>query len=192
MAQNNNSLLSDLAGEISYKDWFNFGLSGLNTIAQASTDAANSRSASAEFSLIATQNQINSERMINNVDSITSEYSNQLNALKYKQLSTVSEQKEAMSTSGFDVNSGSYVDMINQTNYEASKIAAALTVSYKTDLAENEYQSKILGIQAALNRTKSEIELKRAKLQKYNQIAGGFQTLSAVTGAYGTYKSENK
>ena len=188
-----NELLIKYYDNLSYSDIFENALDGFQQIGNASIYETQGKLSSSKYNMIATINDINANRMAANVEDITRAYDDNLNAVKMSAVQTKGRQIEAMSSSGFKVESGSYVDITNQTDYMASKMAASLTVAYQSQLAENKFQSRILGIQSALNRVNAEIELRLSKqMSKASTIGGAFSVIKSLGDAGLKYGLENK
>lgn len=178
--------LGDIFEQTSYKDWFSLSLKGVELAAKAKTDYANGMAESGDFLMKATSNAINSERMLMNIDAITTNFENEANAVRIQNEQLKGKQKEAMSASGFEVESGSYIDYENQADYVASKTIATLNREYMFNVAENEFQAKALSIQSRLEREQSKIAMKNAKRAKtYGTIAGVSGLVAGLAGAYG-------
>lgn len=188
-----NELLIKYYDNLSYSDIFENALDGFQQIGNASIYEAQGKLSSSKYNMVATINDINANRMAANVEDITRAYDDNLNAVKMSAVQTKGRQIEAMSSSGFKVESGSYVDITNQTDYMASKMAASLTVAYQSQLAENKFQSRILGIQSALNRVNAETELRLSKqMSKASTIGGAFSVIKSLGDAGLKYGLENK
>lgn len=188
-----NELLIKYYENLSYSDIFENALDGFQQIGNASIYEAQGKLSSSKYNMVATINDINANRMAANVEDITRAYDEELNAVRMSAVQTKGRQIEAMSTSGFKVDSGSYIDITNQTDYMASKMAASLTVAYQSQLAENKFQSRILGIQSALNRVNAETELRLSKqMSKASTIGGAFSVIKSLGDAGLKYGLENK
>lgn len=188
-----NELLIKYYDNLSYSDIFENALDGFQQIGNASIYEAQGKLSSSKYNMVATINDINANRMAANVEDITRAYEEELNAVRMSSVQTKGRQIEAMSTSGFKVDSGSYIDITNQTDYMASKMAASLTVAYQSQLAENKFQSRILGIQSALNRVNAETELRLSKqMSKASTIGGAFSVIKSLGDAGLKYGLENK
>lgn len=188
-----NKMLMKYYDNMSYSDIFENALDGFQQIGNASIYEAQGKLSSSKYNMVATINDINANRMAANVEDITRAYDDNLNAVKMSAVQTKGRQIEAMSSSGFKVDSGSYIDITNQTDYMASKMAASLTVAYQSQLAENKFQSRILGIQSALNRVNAETELRLSKqMSKASTIGGAFSVIKSLGDAGLKYGLENK
>lgn len=178
---------------VSYGDWFSLSLKGVESMAKARTDYANGIASAGDYLFNSTVDAINSERMLLNIDSITSNFENKANAVRIQNEQVKGKQKEAMSASGFDVTSESYIDLQNQSDYVTRKTVAALTREYMFEVAENEFQAQSLKIQSDLEKEQSKTAMKNAKRAKtYGTIAGVSNLVAGLSGAYGRYEYNKK
>lgn len=172
----------------SYADWFSIGLQGVNQMTNAMTSFSNYMSEASRAQLSSQMNEINAERMDLNVDFIQNEYSQKFSSVGRQTEERKGQMREAMSKSGFEVGSGSYVDMETREETLKNEIFASLSTQRDMQLIQNKYQQEMLGIQSRLEATKASVAKKQAKTARtYGMLSGALMTATGGMGAYGKY-----
>ena len=178
--------------ETSYMDWFQIGLNGVTQMTNAITMYGNYMSEASKSELSASMNKVNQERLSMNVDFIQNEYQQKMNTLRRQTAQSKGQMRESMSKSGFEVGSGSFVDMESETDRLANDMLAGLDAQREMQQIQNKHQQAMLGIQAKLDETKASVARKQARISRtYGTIAGALNTTAGVLGGYGRYQHFN-
>ena len=178
--------------EISYIDWFQIGLNGVTQMTNAITMYGNYMSEASKSELSASMNKVNQERLSMNVDFIQNEYQQKMNTLRRQTAQSKGQMRESMSKSGFEVGSGSFVDMESEADRLANDMLAGLDAQREMQQIKNKHQQSMLGIQAKLDETKASVARKQARISRtYGTIAGALNTTAGALGAYGHYQHFN-
>ena len=178
--------------EITYIDWFQIGLNGVTQMTNAITMYGNYMSEASKSELSASMNKVNQERLSMNVDFIQNEYQQKMNTLRRQTAQSKGQMRESMSKSGFEVGSGSFVDMESEADRLANDMLAGLDAQREMQQIQNKHQQSMLGIQAKLDETKASVARKQARISRtYGTIAGALNTTAGALGAYGRYQHFN-
>ena len=178
--------------ETTYMDWFQIGLNGVTQMTNAITMYGNYMSEASKSELSASMNKVNQERLSMNVDFIQNEYQQKMNTLRRQTAQSKGQMRESMSKSGFEVGSGSFVDMESETDRLANDMLAGLDAQREMQQIQNKHQQAMLGIQAKLDETKASVARKQARISRtYGTIAGALNTTAGALGAYGRYQHFN-
>ena len=178
--------------ETTYMDWFQIGLNGVTQMTNAITMYGNYMSEASKSELSASMNKVNQERLSMNVDFIQNEYQQKMNTLRRQTAQSKGQMRESMSKSGFEVGSGSFVDMESETDRLANDMLAGLEAQREMQQIQNKHQQSMLGIQAKLDETKASVARKQARISRtYGTIAGALNTTAGALGAYGRYQHFN-
>ena len=178
--------------ETTYMDWFQIGLNGVTQRTNAITMYGNYMSEASKSELSASMNKVNQERLSMNVDFIQNEYQQKMNTLRRQTAQSKGQMRESMSKSGFEVGSGSFVDMESEADRLANDMLAGLDAQREMQQIQNKHQQAMLGIQAKLDETKASVARKQARISRtYGTIAGALNTTAGALGAYGKYQHFN-
>ena len=178
--------------ETSYMDWFQIGLNGVTQMTNAITMYGNYMSEASKSELSASMNKVNQERLSMNVDFIQNEYQQKMNTLRRQTAQSKGQMRESMSKCGFEVGSGSFVDMESETDRLANDMLAGLDAQREMQQIQNKHQQAMLGIQSKLDETKASVARKQARISRtYGTIAGALNTTAGALGAYGRYQHFN-
>lgn len=178
--------------ETSYIDWFQIGLNGVTQMTNAITMYGNYMSEASKSELSASMNKVNQERLSMNVEFIQNEYQQKMNTLRRQTAQSKGQMREIMSKSGFEVGSGSFVDMESESDRLANDMLAGLDAQREMQQIQNKHQQAMLGIQAKLDETKASVARKQARISRtYGTIAGALNTTAGALGAYGKYQHFN-
>ena len=176
----------------SYLDWFQMGLNVVTQMTNAITMYGNYMSEASKSELSASMNKVNQERLSMNVDFIQNEYQQKMNTLRRQTAQSKGQMRESMSKSGFEVGSGSFVDMESEADRLANDMLAGLEAQREMQQIQNKHQQSMLGIQAKLDETKASVARKQARISRtYGTIAGALNTTAGALGAYGHYQHFN-
>ena len=152
----------------------------------------NYMSEASKSELSASMNKVNQERLSMNVDFIQNEYQQKMNTLRRQTAQSKGQMRESMSKSGFEVGSGSFVDMESEADRLANDMLAGLDAQREMQQIQNKHQQSMLGIQAKLDETKASVARKQARISRtYGTIAGALNTTAGALGAYGRYQHFN-
>ena len=177
---------------ISYMDWFQIGLNGVTQMTNAITMYGNYMSEASKSELSASMNKVNQERLSMNVDFIQNEYQQKMNTLRRQTAQSKGQMRESMSKSGFEVGSGSFVDMESEADRLANDMLAGIEAQREMQQIQNKHQQAMLGIQAKLDETKASVARKQARISRtYGTIAGALNPTAGVLGGYGRYQHFN-
>ena len=176
----------------SYMDWFQIGLKGVTQMTNAITMYGNYMSEASKSELSASMNKVNQERLSMNVDFIQNEYQQKMNTLRRQTAQSKGQMRESMSKSGFEVGSGSFVDMESEADRLANDMLAGIEAQREMQQIQNKHQQAMLGIQSKLDETKASVARKQARISRtYGTIAGALNTTAGALGAYGRYQHFN-
>ena len=176
----------------SYMDWFQISLNGVTQMTNAITMYGNYMSEASKSELSASMNKVNQERLSMNVDFIQNEYQQKMNTLRRQTAQSKGQMRESMSKSGFEVGSGSFVDMESEADRLANDMLAGLDAQREMQQIQNKHQQAMLGIQSKLDETKASVARKQARISRtYGTIAGALNTTAGALGAYGRYQHFN-
>ena len=192
VSNSNSSRTKSFYDEITYMDWFQIGLNGVTQMTNAITMYGNYMSEASKSELSASMNKVNQERLSMNVDFIQNEYQQKMNTLRRQTAQSKGQMRESMSKSGFEVGSGSFVDMESEADRLANDMLAGLDAQREMQQIQNKHQQSMLGIQAKLDETKASVARKQARISRtYGTIAGALNTTAGALGAYGRYQHFN-
>lgn len=176
----------------SYMDWFQLSLSGVSQMTNALTMYGNYMSDASKSELSAGMNRINQERLSMNVDFIQNEYQQKMNELRRQSEKSKGEAREQMSTSGFEVGSGSFVDMESESDRLTREMLAGIDAQREMQQIQNKHEQTMLGIQAKLDETKAQVARKQARIaRRYGTISGALNVVAGGLGAAGRYQYYN-
>lgn len=193
MTEKESSWVDTLYENVGWKDILSFGLDGISTIGKSFSDATDLTTKSSQNKMRATIAGINAQRGAANIDVITRTYEQQLNEQMLASKQTKAKLKTEASASGFEVDSGSYIDIENQLDEVTRKNTAALFTAYQFNVIENKYQSEIAKIQSDLYKKQAEYELRAAKTARTTGIISGLGQIGAAAGlAFGKDAYLNK
>ena len=127
-----------------------------------------------------------------NVDFIQNKYQQKMNTLRRQTAQSKGQMRESMSKSGFEVGSGSFVDMESEADRLANDMLAGIEAQREMQQIQNKHQQAMLGIQSKLDETKASVARKQARISRtYGTIAGALNTTAGVLGGYGRYQHFN-
>ncbi len=135
------------------------GISGLGSVADSyfntSTQATN-------YSFQSTQSAQNAEMLLWDARDIIKQGDEAANQIKAQGLQVRGEQRTAMSASGFEVDSGSYQDIIDETDYQIAKNVESVKTQASLQAANKIYESQMATIQSNLQSEMASILQKQA------------------------------
>lgn len=159
------------------REQVSLGFSAANDIFSIFSNLNAGRSAASAYEFQAVVNNMNANAIRQDANSILNYYGRQSNIVREEGKRTRGEQRAAMGASGFDIDSKTYVGMIDETDRNILDNTLYIREEAMSKYAAAQYQAKAQDIQADLERASAKIT---KKTSKQNSLWAGLSAAAKI------------